>query len=71
MERLSDEEKARQTLERHLNLKKWIMNLFKKDGIKSEETYGNDKRGDIIVVNPEDVPKAKKKIREINEKFNG
>ena len=67
---MSDEDNLIHKLTVHKKLKMFVMNELSKEGIPCEETSGNDPQGDILVVNPEDVPRAKEIIKSINSRYN-
>lgn len=49
----------------HENLKYWVMHELAQAGIECQEQDFNEKRGDILVVKLEDVPKAMAVIQRI------
>ncbi|MEM8642664.1 MAG: hypothetical protein AAGG51_28175 [Cyanobacteria bacterium P01_G01_bin.54] len=52
----------------HENLKYWVMHELAQAGIECQEQNFNEKRGDILVVKVEDVPKALDVIQRIKDK---
>lgn len=70
MERESDEDKLIAVLKRHRDLKRWIMAELVKKGIECQETYGNDEKGDIKLLNPADTRKVQEIVDEMHQRFN-
>ena len=70
MEQESDEDRLIGVLKRHRDLKRWIMQELHQNGIDCQETYGNDEKGDIKVLNSADIQKAQSIIDAIHQRFN-
>ncbi|MEM9216111.1 MAG: hypothetical protein AAGD25_17420 [Cyanobacteria bacterium P01_F01_bin.150] len=70
MERESDEDKLIAVLKRHRDLKRWVMSELHRHGIDCQETYGNDEKGDIKLLNLADTQKAQDIIDGIHQRFN-
>lgn len=64
---LTDEDQMIYHLTVHRNMITWLMRQLQREGIEAQRTTGNDPRGDIILLNPEDVPRAQQIIRELRE----
>jgi hypothetical protein len=47
----------------------WIIEQLKEEGISAKRTTGNDRKGDILLINQADVPRVQEIIREINKKY--
>jgi hypothetical protein len=60
MTEISDEDRLIRILQLHKALKQWTIAILLKEGIACQETYGNDEKGDIIVLNPSDVPSVQR-----------
>jgi hypothetical protein len=54
----------------HKALKLWTIAILLKQGISCQETYGNDEKGDIIVLNSADIPLVQQLLDEIQSRFN-
>ncbi len=67
---MSDEDNLIHKLTVHKKLKKSVMNELSKAGIPCEETSGNDPKGDILIIKPEDAPRVKEIIKSINSRYN-
>jgi hypothetical protein len=70
MTEISDEDRLIRILKQHKALKQWTIQLLSKKGIACQETYGNDEKGDIIVLHPEDVPQIQQLLDELQTQFN-
>ncbi len=68
---MSDEDKLIYKLKLHKGLKMLVMDELSKEGIPCKETSGNDPKGDILVINPEDVPRVQEIIKSMNSRYNG
>lgn len=66
---MTDEDKMMERLIIHKNLIGWIIKKLKEEGIEAQRTTGNDSRGDVLIVNPEDVSRVKKIVREIQKQY--
>jgi len=42
-----------------------------KEGIQAKRTTGNNPKGDILIVNQQDVPRVKQLLRNFHIEFNG
>lgn len=70
MAELSDEARLIRVLQLHKALKLWTIEILLQQGIPCQETYGNDEKGDIIVINPGDIPRVQKLLDEMQSQFN-
>ncbi len=70
MAELSDEDRLIRILQLHKALKLWTIEILLQQGIPCQETYGNDEKGDIIVINPGDIPRVQKLLDEMQSQFN-
>ncbi|MFB2897348.1 hypothetical protein ACE1CI_30900 [Aerosakkonemataceae cyanobacterium BLCC-F50] len=66
----TDEDRMRYDLLVHKNLIGWVIKELDKAGIPSKRTKGNDPNGDILLINPEDDPRVKEIINNIQKRFN-
>ncbi|MEG4853419.1 hypothetical protein QUB10_21340 [Microcoleus sp. B5-D4] len=67
----TDEDQQISRLEVHRDLIGWVIQELERANIYSQRTIGNDPKGDILIINPEDAPKVKEIIADIQRKFNG
>jgi hypothetical protein len=70
MEKQSDEDKLIGILQQHRNLKHWVMAQLTIHNLPCRETYGNDEKGDIKIVNSADTLKVQQVVRDIHQQFN-
>jgi hypothetical protein len=70
MSEISDEDRLIKILQLHKALKQWTIAILLRQGIACQETYGNDEKGDIIVIHPEDAPRVQQLLDEIQRQFN-
>jgi hypothetical protein len=70
MAEISDEDRLIRILQLHKALKLWTINLLSQQGIACQETYGNDEKGDIIVLKAEDVPRVQQLLAALQMQFN-
>jgi hypothetical protein len=70
MSEISDEDRLIRILQLHKALKQWTITRLRQQGIACQETYGNDEKGDIIVINPSDAPLVQKFLDQIQSQFN-
>ena len=64
---MSDEEKMMKAAEKHLKLKRHTMKRLQQEGIPSEETRGNDAKGDIRLNSEEYTERAQDVIKKMNQ----
>ncbi|MCT7975045.1 hypothetical protein NG797_23480 [Laspinema sp. D5] len=55
----------------HKNFITWVIQQLEKENIPCQKTTGNDRNGDIWLINPEQAPRVQEIIRRINRQFNG
>lgn len=67
---MTDEDKMMQRLIIHRDMIGWIIKKLQEEGIKAERTTGNDSKGDILLINPEDEPRVQEMIRNIQQEYN-
>ena len=67
----TDEDMMIYYYEVHRDLIKWVIEQMAKEGIPCERTTGGDRKGDILIVKPEDASRVKDIIRQIQSKYNG
>jgi hypothetical protein len=70
MAELSDEEKLIRILRLHKGLKDWVIQALVEQGIECQETYGNDEKGDIIIIHPQDTVLVQRIVLAIHARFN-
>ncbi|MGB0561560.1 MAG: hypothetical protein ACPGVO_07115 [Spirulinaceae cyanobacterium] len=58
MSQQSDEDKLIHSLRDHRDLKYWVMEQLRIQGVVCQETYGNDANGDIQLLDESDVAKV-------------
>ncbi|MEG3862347.1 hypothetical protein [Microcoleus sp. herbarium12] len=68
---MTDEDQQISRLELHRDLIGWVIQELERANIYSQRTIRNDPNGDILIINPEDAPKVKQIIQDIQRKFNG
>jgi len=66
---MHDEDKMIHKLKVHRDLIGWVISKLEEEGISAQRTTGNDKKGDILLINPADVPRVQEIIRQINKKY--
>lgn len=66
---MHDEDKMIYKLKVHRDFIGWVIEQLKEEGISAKRTTGNDKKGDILLINQADVPRVQEIIREINKKY--
>jgi hypothetical protein len=67
----TDEDRMIYKLTGHKNFITWVIQKLEQENIPCQRTTGNDLNGDILLINPEQVPRVKERIREMNRQFNG
>lgn len=70
MAELTDEEKMMERLTIHKNLIGWLIKKLEEEKIQCKRTTGNDPNGDILLINPDDVPRVKEIVRQIQKQYN-
>jgi hypothetical protein len=66
----SDEDKLIRILELHRDLKRWVIKQLADQDVQCRETYSNDAKGDISIIDRENSSIAQERIREIHFQFN-
>lgn len=66
----TDEDRQIARLKIHRDLIGWIIKELRKEGIQAERTSGGNPNGDILIVNPDNVPRVKEILRQIQKRFN-
>lgn len=66
----TDEDRMIEKLTVHKKFIGWVIERLEVEGISARRTTGNDSKGDILVVNEEDVPRVQEIVREIQNKYN-
>ena len=66
----TDEDRMIEKLTVHKKFIGWVIERLEAEGISARRTTGNDSKGDILVVNEEDVPRVQEIVREIQNKYN-
>lgn len=67
----TDEDRQIERLLIHRNLVGWVIERLGKVGIDATRTIGNDSNGDIQLLQPEDIAKAKGMLRSLQQELNG
>jgi len=67
---MTDEDKMIYKLTVHRNFIGWIIDQLKEEGISAERTTGNDPKGDILIIQPDDAPRVKEIVRKMQNKYN-
>ncbi|WP_261250755.1 hypothetical protein [Laspinema olomoucense] len=67
----TDEDRMIHKLTLHKNFITWVIQQLEKENIPCQKTTGNDRNGDIWLINPEQAPRVQEIIRRINRQFNG
>ncbi|MCT7953816.1 hypothetical protein [Laspinema palackyanum] len=67
----TDEDRMIQKLTVHKNLITGVIQQLEKENISCQRTTGNDRNGDILLINPDQAPRVQEIIRGINRQFNG
>ena len=64
---LTDEDRMIYHLTVHRNMITWLLKQLEDEGIEARRTTGNDSRGDIVILNQDDIPRVQQIIRKIQE----
>ena len=70
MAEISDEDRLIRILQQHKALKEWTIARLLEQGIECKQTYGNDEKGDIIVIHSEDGLRVQQLLDEFQQRFN-
>lgn len=65
---MTDADDVKRKIDVHEGLKNYVMEL-RKEGIECQGTDWYDRNGDILIVNPDEVTRAKEIIRKLKRKF--
>ncbi len=68
---MTDEDELIARLEVHRDMIGWLIMELSKEGIQAKRTTGNNPKGDILIVNQQDVPRVKQLLRNLQAEFNG
>ena len=68
---MTDEDELIARLEVHRDMIGWLIMELSKEGIQAKRTTGNNPKGDILIVNLQDVPRVKQLLRNLHIEFNG
>ncbi|MCY7384453.1 MAG: hypothetical protein LH628_18095 [Microcoleus sp. CAN_BIN18] len=68
---MTDEDELIARLEVHRDMIGWLIMELSKEGIQAKRTTGNNPKGDILIVNQQDVPRVKQLLRNFHIEFNG
>lgn len=60
---MTDEDEQIARLEVHRDMIGWVIIELRKEGIQAKRTRGNNPKGDILIVNEQDVPLVKQLLR--------
>ena len=67
----TDEDRQIERLIIHRNLVGWVIERLGDVGIEAMRTIGNDEHGDIRLLQPEDIARAKVMLRSLQQKLDG
>lgn len=67
---MTDEDKMIYKLTVHKNFIGWVIEKLKEEGISAIRTTGNDSKGDILLINLNDVPRVKQIVHVIQRQYN-
>ncbi|MEG4283578.1 hypothetical protein QUB68_10660 [Microcoleus sp. A006_D1] len=68
---MTDEDELIARLEVHRDMIGWLIMELSKEGIQAKRTTGNNPKGDILIVNQQDVPRVKQLLRNFHIELNG
>ena len=66
----TDEDGMMHRLLVHRDMIGWVIRQLAQEGIQSERTKGNDRNGDILIINWQDTSRVKQIIRAYQNKYN-
>lgn len=61
----TDEDRMIYRLQVHRNMITWVIKRLANAGIEAKRTTGNAPQGDIVLLDPADIPRVQQIIREI------
>ncbi len=67
---MTDEDQQIARLEIHRDMIGWVITELHKEGIRAERTTGGSSKGDILIVDREEVARVKQLLRNWQIKFN-
>lgn len=67
---MTDEDELIARLEVHRDMIGWLIMELSKEGIQAKRTTGNNPKGDILIVNQQDVPQVKQLLPNFHIEFN-
>lgn len=67
---LTDEDRMISRLKVHRNMITWVIKRLADEGIHARRTTRNDPHGDIVLLDPDDIPRVQQIIRVIQEEEN-
>jgi hypothetical protein len=67
---MTDEDQQIARLKIHRDTIGWVITELHKEGIRAERTTGGSSKGDILIVDREDVARVKQLLRSWQSKFN-
>ncbi|MEG3845452.1 hypothetical protein QT971_00020 [Microcoleus sp. herbarium19] len=67
---MTDEDELIARLEVHRDMIGWLIMELSKEGIQAKKTTGNNPKGDILIVNQQNVPRVKQLLRNFQTEFN-
>jgi hypothetical protein len=67
---MTDEDRLIYQLTLHRDLVGWVIAKLTEAGIASQRTTGNDPKGDILIVAPNEASQVKEIIRDIHNQYN-
>ena len=67
---MTDEDEQIARLEVHRDMIGWVIIELRKEGIQTKRTTGNNPKGDILIVNEQDVPRVKQLLRNLQIELN-
>jgi hypothetical protein len=66
---MTDEDEQIARLEIHRDIIGWVIAELHKEGIRAERTTGSSRKGDILIVDREEVARVKQLLRSWQSKF--
>lgn len=66
---MTDADDVKRKIDVHEGLKDYVIKELQDNGIECKETDWYDRNGDILIVNIEDVPQARKIVQRLKQKF--
>ena len=66
----TDEDKQIARLQVHRDLIQWVIDELEKEGIEALRTSGGNSKGDILIVDENQVTRVKEILRQFRKQFN-